>query len=327
MGKIIISDGVFQHKILDKMPIPEEGQCYLLYRKDMKKDKSEWMDNSLVLESGMRCSSAVVRHEGYNQKVVLSYETNTIKITYNLFMKEREYKSKVEVELSYQLSDARKYYFLEKVEPEDISYNLKRAISRYDGYWNIYHTIEMQREMEREVEDSLRNYKGLSFRILNINVIPDEAVRHMHEIKKSTDIDMYDAENNANKKMNQNDWATKTLYSDFQVEQLKKQIIGESFNKFGTLAPIIDAYTKQEITGEQLHQYIIAEREREMNMTKNAYKDDLISHETVDINMKKVFGNGVYQQINDNSTQDKTDAQSKDEYMADDPVVGNGDIL
>lgn len=329
MSDFVICEDEFRRGILEKAPVPEYDQCIILYRKKVNQDRQEWQENSLLIERGMICSSGELRHGGYNQKVILSYRTEKIEFTQSLFMKEHNYKFDIKIELEYRIKDAKKYFFEGRTDKNDIQHVLKKAVTRYDGYWSITQMMEIERELEKEIEDRMESFKGLSFNVIDVEVIPDEAVKKMQENTKSAAVDMLVARNEADKKINENNLSGEILESDFILKKRKMMFMNTTIQNYGNMGPIVNDYLDGKISGEDLYKYNMTHMTNEMQMVESAYGKDLISQEMADRKMKAILENDSYRQMEaeEQSVQNEKNIQRKKIDTVNDTEVKDGDYL
>ena len=66
MSEFIVKEENFKLGLMERVPMPNEGECFLLYQTGGGAGKS------IVINSGGRYSSAEVRHGHYDRKVSLS---------------------------------------------------------------------------------------------------------------------------------------------------------------------------------------------------------------------------------------------------------------
>lgn len=72
MSEFILKDESFGLRLLDKIPVPEDEECFLLYHAGGGRKES------VVINEGDRYSSAEVRHGHYNRKATISLKAQSI---------------------------------------------------------------------------------------------------------------------------------------------------------------------------------------------------------------------------------------------------------
>ncbi len=270
MRDFIISEENFSLRLMEKVPEPEENECFLLYQ------TGAGADASMVISNGGKYSSTAVRHGHYNKKVILSLQNLDFNEDYRIVMVDVDFYFNVKVRVSYKLQDAQRYYFQEQTKDVSVSNIIRENVRKQNKRWNVSQDWELQNNLEDMIEKELRRYQGVEFK-LTIEVTPDEEALKMQESNRSKVVGIHTSNNMTEEQIAKNADKEKIAASEFKykIEQLKDMAF--MMQNFGDLGPIVNEYLRGNIDGIELRDYIMKSKTDDMNLLKAAMDTEMLT--------------------------------------------------
>lgn len=326
MSEFILREEPFSLGILDRVPKPNDGECILLYQAGGEKK------GSLVMNSGVRYSSAEVRHGRYNQKVTISLSTKSISHNQRVVMKDHDFYFDVTVKLSYSLQDVREYFFNERMEEEDVHNILRNIVRRYDGEWDIQQSWKAQSELEDAVTQKLTSYEGIKFRIQQVNVVPDAAAEKMLQSNRDKTVGIHVTQNETDEKIAKNVQDQRVLDSEYELKLKKMKDMALMMKNFGSLGPIVNEYLQGRMDGTELYDYIMRAKTNDMSILTTAVDNDLLTQKEAFEKLEEILGDARFQQMDEqrqlvNKGQGRIEDEEKREDGVESIPLADGDCI
>lgn len=291
MSEFILREEQFSLGILGHVPTPVNGQCFLLYK------TGGGAKESLVVNLGDRYSSAQIRHGHYNKKVTLSLDTKYINYNQRVIAQESDFYFDVTVRMSYLLQDVKEYFFAEIIDEDDVRCFIREAIKMCEGKWSIRDSLKAQGDLQEELEQKVKKYKSIRFRIQEVKVVPDEGAAKMLQSNRDKAVGIHVAINETDEKIAKNTQGQRILDSEYELKAKKIKEMALMMKNFGSLGPIVEEYLKGDIGGEQLYDYIMKAKSNDMNMLNVAASGDLLTQEEVMEKIVAILGDTRYFQL------------------------------
>lgn len=288
MSEFIVNEESFKLGVLDRVPVPDDGECFLLYQMGAGKKAS------FVIYNGIRYSSTEIRHKRCNRKATISLGTKSIIHKQRVVMKDRDFYFDVTVQVSYALQDVAEYFFSEQIEEEDIRQVIRKIIRRHDGEWDIQQSWDAQSNLESELSQGLRKYESLKFRIMDIQVLPDEAAAKMLQSNRNKTVGIHVAKNETDEKIAKNEQTGRILDSESGLKMKKMQEMAVMMKNFGSLGPIVEEYFKGNMSGTDLYNYIMKAKTDDLSMLNTAVSNDWLSQEEAMAKLNEILGENKF---------------------------------
>lgn len=290
MSEFIVSEELFKLGWAERVPNPQEGECFLLCQ------TGEGKQNSMLINYGDKYFSAKIRHRHYNQKITLSLEEKQFSQNYRVIMKNREFHFDVMVKMSYNLENARTYFFQGKMEEGDVSHTVRNAVRQQDRKWDAWEDIELQNVLESEIEKGLKQYRGVRFRRLEIRAIPEEAAAKMRDSNKNTKAEIYVAKKETDEKIARNEQAERIADSEKKLKMKQISDMELMWQNFGNLGSIVNEYLKGNMDGKELYDYIMRARSDRMGVLQVAATGDMLTQREIMEKINEIFANNEFMQ-------------------------------
>lgn len=271
MSEFVLKEEEFKLGILDKVPEPEDGNCFLLYQ------AGAGMAKSMVISSGVRYSSAEVRHGKFNRKVVFSLNPKEWRQKQKVVMENQNFYFDVSVEISYGLQDVQEYFFKEKLEDADIQREIRKIIRKNDGKWNVKQYLEVQNQIEDEIEQRIRRYNSIRLNNLEVRVAPDEAAAAVIKSNVTKEVGLHTAKDEADLTIAKNVQKGRVRDSEYDLKGKQIRELALLMENFGSLGTVVDDYMQGKMDGTELYDYIIKAKTNDMSMLSTAVNNDLIT--------------------------------------------------
>lgn len=330
MSEFIVKEEPFKLGILEKVPLPQVNECFLLYQAGAGES------NSFVISHGAVYSTTQVRHGRYNKKVTLSLNEKTLKQNYQVSMKDQDFHFNVQVEVSYFLQDVRAYFFQGQMEEDDVQHVIKEAVRMQDGIWDVQQTLNVRNNLEDKIEQDLRRFTGIRFKTPKVDVAPDEMAEKIINSNRDKTVEIHQFKNETDKEIAYNEQGGRIADSKKELKAKKIEDLANMVQKFGGMAPIIEEYFKDNINGEELYEYISRAKNDKMNLLHSAVSSDMLSDKEVVEKLNDILGtNGIlqtneYKKLSDNSeNRNKIEMKSEEKQVdeAEDFSPTDGDYI
>lgn len=279
----MLRDEAFSFKLLDKVPIPQKDECILLYR------AGAGSGGSLLINNGVKYSAAEIRHGHYNRKAVLSIKPKTMTENKSIAIKSSNCYFNVDVKIDYILRDAQEYFFFEKIDKEDIGDEIRKIIKQYDGEWDIQQKLKAQSTLEETIIKKLRQYKSMQFRVLEVNVEPDEDAEKILRLNRATEVGIHAAEKKTEEEIAHNSQTVKALDSKREVTMKKMENMALMMKNFGSLGPIVGEYFDGNMDGKELYEHLMNAKTNDMSMLNAAVSNDLLTQDEAFETLKEIL--------------------------------------
>lgn len=279
--------------ILDRVPVPGDNECILLYQVGNGKKEN------LLICNGEKYSSAMVRHGRYNRKVTFSLMDKKISLDRPMLMEGGEFCFDVTVKITAVLQDVKEYFFLEKINEEDIRRLVRDAIKEQDERWSIREGLKAQNVLEESIEKKLKRYESIRFKIYEVRLTPDEAAAKMLKSNRDKAVGIHISQNEADEQIAKNEQTKRVHASEYELKMQKINEMGEFMKRFGCSGPVVDEYIQGNMTGKELYDHIVEAKTNDMSMLNMAMSGDLITQEEAIEKLSEILGNTKFLQLND----------------------------
>lgn len=270
MSEFIIKNEAFKLGMFDKVPQPQNGECFLLYQ------EGAGMRNSMVISHGSKYSTTAVRHGHYNKKATISLQEKTFRQSYQVAMKDRDFHFNVSITISYFLQDVQTYFFDSLIETDDIQRMVRETVRGQDGVWDVRESLDMRNDLEDNIEQKMKRLTGIKIRTPEVEVVPDEAAVKILDSNRDKTVEIYRSRNEADKVIETNVQGGRIADSKKELKGKQIEDLANMVQNFGSMAPIMEEYFKGNITGTQLYEYIAKAKIDNMNILNEAVKSDML---------------------------------------------------
>lgn len=290
MREFVTGEEDFSLKWIEKVPEPAQGECFLLCQ------EGAGMDMSMIISRGAKYSATAVRHKHLNKKIVFELQKKAFQKNYQIVMADYDFNFLVDVSISYEIQDVKKYYFGNIMEENTLRNLTRKSVNRQNKMWRLKEECELQRELESEIEREVQQFEGVRFQV-NVDVSLDEGAKEIkasdqraavaiHASGKDMEIRIAENENNAAIAESQRMLKAK------QIEEIRALM-----NDFGILGPIANEYLEGKLSGVEFYNYIVKVRTDDMNLLNMAVKNDLLSMEDFMARVDDILSNRRYGNI------------------------------
>lgn len=267
MSDFILKQESFSLKILERVPIPQAGECFLLYKEGAGKEES------MVINSGGKYSSTEIRHRRYNKKATISLEERDVLVqNFEISMKDEPFRFRVNVHISCVLQDVREYFFAERLSEQDIRRILRNAVSENSDTWEMRECLKAQNAIEESIERKFGRYSYFRFKIKELKVTPDGGASKIIESETNAVV---------TKKTKQKETEAEIVCveEDFKLQQAKLKSMAANMKQFGILGPVVSEYVDGKLTGTELYNRMMKARVDELSLLKTIMGDDSLTQE------------------------------------------------
>lgn len=325
MSEFIVKEENFKLGLMERVPIPNDGECFLLYQTGAGEGKS------IVINSGGRYSSAEVRHGHYDRKVTLSLAERTFSQDYQIVMADNDFYFHVSISISYILQEAQKYFFQGQMDETDIQQILKSVIRGQDGKWNVQQGWEIRNILEDYIEKKLRQFEGVRFKILELNVEPDEDAVKMIQSNRETTVGIHVAANKTEEQIAMNKQKERIVDSEKVLTMKQIEDMAYMMKNFGNLGPIVSDYLQNGMSGVELYNYIMKAKTDNMAILNTAVSNDMLTQKEAFEKLKEILNDNAFlqdeiQQLPNRDSgriEEKKEEKETDEEEMSSPVDGD----
>lgn len=291
MSDFIMAEEDFSLKLMEKVPEPYAEECFLLYQ------AGAGIQNSMVISSGARYSSATVRHGHYNKKVTLSLKSADFSKRYRVVMTNVDFYFNVDVKISYGVQDVQQYYFYGQIQEEDIHYIIREVVKMQNKKWNISQGWELQNTLENQIERKLKSHDGVKFEVM-AEVTLDDAALKMQESNRDKVVGIHTSGNKAEEQIAMNEHKKRIATSELELKMQQIQEMAFMMKNFGDLGPIVDEYMQGKISGQELYDYIMKARTNDMNMLNVAMSNEMLTQKEAFDKLSEILSGNRFAQAN-----------------------------
>ncbi|MCI8536327.1 MAG: hypothetical protein HFG68_12355 [Hungatella sp.] len=283
MSEFIVKDEFFKLGILDRVPVPNDGECFLLYQTGAGKK------SSFIIQNGIRYSSAQIRHGRYNRMATISLNSKSMIQKYAISMRDPNFYFDVMIQVSYILQDIQEYFFSEQIDQEDIHQMIRKVIQKHDREWDIQQIWDAENDLENELEQRLRKYESIKFRIMHVEVSPDEIASKMLQSNRNKIVEIHVAKNETDEKIAKNEQTKRIFDSENELKIKKIQDMAIMIRNFGSLAPVVQEYFMGNMNGTDLYNYISKSKMDDLNRLNLIVSNDLLPQEEVITKLNEIL--------------------------------------
>jgi len=324
MNEFIISDERFRFGILDKVPIPAHDECILLYREERGEN------GSLILSEGINVLSSEVRRGKFNRKITLSLSQKPVSHSVKVGIKDMEMYFDVAVKAVYRIANVREFYFRGRADEDKIKQSIKKTVKKYDKKFGLTKGVDLQGELEEEIEESLRQFAGLKFESLQVDVVPDEEARQYIKSDKEKARVMHHSSNETDTKIFLNKQKEREMDSENAIYAKKLQKFMAMTQEYGQMAPLVDGYLEGGMDARELYDYAIKNRGSNIDDLLKVVKEELLTHEEAAERVGNVLDDGRNTNISANqqisSVKEERIEQKEERFSEEDEIV-DGDSI
>ncbi len=325
MSELILAEEDFKLGLLDRVPVPNPGECFLLYQEGAGES------NSMIISSGGKYSAVGIIHKHYNKKIVISLQSQKVQHKQYVSMNDKGFYFEVTVCITYKIRDVRRYFFGTQVNGDDLTNMIKDILYGEDGKWDIDKWYMFQQVVENELNKVFKRCDGVDIRIDSVKVELDDVLKKMQESDRDTQVKLHVGKNETIVKQQESE-------NQHKIKMQRTKEFQDLTQAFGELAPIVGKYIDGEMDPERFYAYIEEFKEKQKNSIKEAFLDDIISQEEADLGMRKIIGENIMQidQRTDRQTREidriseannKKEEAVMDEDVVIDEEVGDGDYI
>lgn len=182
------------------------------------------------------------------------------------------------------------------MEEEDILHTVRDIIRTHDARWDVRQGWEIQNALETAIEQSLKRYEGVKFRVKELTVTPDEKASRMLQSNRDKVVEIHVAENETDQQLAFNEQSKRLAESERELKLKQMEEMAFMMKHFGNLGPIVNEYLKQNVNGMQLYEYIMKGKTDEMSMLNTALSNDIISQEEAFEKLTEILKNNGFMQ-------------------------------
>lgn len=286
MSDFILKQEPFSLKILEHVPTPQIGECFLLYKEGAGKEES------IVINSGGKYSSAEIRHRHYNKKVTISLkERDVIVQNLEIAMKDTPFRFRVNVHISCVLQDVKEYFFAERLDEQDIRRILRTVINENSGAWEMRECLKAQNAIEESIERKFGRYSYFRFKIKELKVVPDGDAAKIIESETNAVV-------TKQTKRKKTEAEIVCVEEDYKLQQAKMKSMAANMKQFGILGPVVSEYIDGKLTGTELYNRMMKARVDELSLLKTIMGDDSLTQEQFIERVDQILSGTNYIQSN-----------------------------
>lgn len=288
MSEFILKCEGFSLGIIEKVPTPDEEECFLLYQ------SGAGINNSMIINNGIKYSSTKIRHGKYNKKAVISLKPHTIQHTQKMILKDQNFYFNVSIKLSCSLIDVKKFFFSERLDEEEIHGIIRANIKKFDEKWEIKQSLKAQSELEESLIKKFNQYTGIKFKVNEINVTPDKDAAKMVQSNIDTEVEIHINNNETNEKISKNQQAIRLIDSEHELKGKQIQELATMMNNFGIMGPVVDEYLQGNMSGTELYDRIIHAKTNDISMLTTAVAGDMLTDKEIVKKLNEIIADTKY---------------------------------
>ena len=133
------------------------------------------------------------------------------------------------------------------MDETDIQQILKSVIRGQDGKWNVQQGWEIRNILEDYIEKRLKQFEGVRFKILELNVEPDEDAVKMLRSNRETTVGIHVAANKTDEQIAMNKQKERIADSEKILTMKQIEDMAYMMKNFGNLGPIVSDYLQNGI--------------------------------------------------------------------------------
>lgn len=293
MSEFIIREEEFRLGILDRLPVPNTGECLLLYQVGARPE------DSIIIYQGSKYASAQIRHKKYNRKVTLTLNERFMSQNQKVVMDNSNYYFNISWKISFSLINPQKYFFDERVEEGQIKQVVRDTIKRNDGIWNVQQSYELRDRLEDEIAESLQQFESIKSRVQEIAVIPDANAAKIIQSDREKEVGIHIYKNETEQQISKNEQNQRIVESEYKLKEVKMQEMAIFLKNYGALGPIADDYLKGEMTGTDFYNYMMKAKADQLNILTTALESDLLTQKDAYEKISEILSDTKIQQTDE----------------------------
>lgn len=322
MSEFVIKKERFKFGILDKVPVAEKDECVLLYREDQGEN------GSIVIDCVTKALSADVRRGKFNVKVTFTLKDRINDQSVKLAMADCAYYFIIKVKVSYRLKNVREYFFRDNAESEErITKDIRKKLDENDKKWGMRFGNELERKLQKELENLFQEYHSLRFSKVSVDVIPDEDANKLIQSDKNKDIVIHTQANEMDVEVARKEQEGKVLDSNYVLQMKKVGQMEQLAKSFGEIAPVASEYLDGKMDGRELYQYIEAKREKDMELLLRAREEDWLTDQSLNEKLGEIIGNRNFMQLERREQLENKNGEQIEQKEKENNIVEDGDYL
>lgn len=315
MKELVIKVDDFKFGIFDKVPVAEANQCILLYREGFGGT------GAIVINNYTRPMISDIRHGKFNKIAYLSTSKKSADYSFRLAMKDYEFNFNIRISLGYSLQNAAKYYFENLDYKDKIRETINMILRSFNKKYKITEEANLQSDIQTELKIELNQYNVFYFHSITVLVEGDSDAQQILRSKRKKQVEIVTYGDQTEIKKSK-------LKQDEELKKDKISWIMELASEFGMLAPIIEAYSKGEISDEQLFEYIERNKVNELENLKSAMDSDLLSTEEIQRRTNQILNSSISMSTQTAQIEAKPafDEKETEKYVVDYPLEDEDSI-
>lgn len=170
------------------------------------------------------------------------------------------------------------------MDETDIQQILKSVIRGQDGKWNVQQGWEIRNILEDYIEKKLKQFEGVRFKILELNVEPDEDAVKMLRSNRETTVGIHVAANKTDEQIAMNKQKERIADSEKILTMKQIEDMAYMMKNFGNLGPIVSDYLQNGMSGVELYNYIMKAKTDNMTILNTAVSNDMLTQKELSKN-------------------------------------------
>ena len=182
------------------------------------------------------------------------------------------------------------------MDETDIQQILKSVIRGQDGKWNVQQGWEIRNILEDYIEKKLKQFEGVRFKILELNVEPDEDAVKMLRSNRETTVGIHVAANKTDEQIAMNKQKERIADSEKILTMKQIEDMAYMMKNFGNLGPIVSDYLQNGMSGVELYNYIMKAKTDNMTILNTAVSNDMLTQKEAFEKLKEILNDNAFLQ-------------------------------
>lgn len=280
-------DKEYKLGLLDKSPVPESYECFILYQK-------EQIRKHVIIKPFEQVHVAAVRHGRYNRIMAIDLKSKEISYQKNISMQESEFEASIYVKVECKVKDVEIYFLEEKENEEKIKRDIRKIILSFENKFSIHMCSNFHNYLEKELEEELSKNKGISVCVKEIRVTLDECAKKIldSERNKVAEINVY--KNKTDERIEKKKQDERITYKELELLDMFMDKYGEAGLYYKELsegkisAPEYEALRNQSIKSKlELCKYIADNDLAPMEMIYKQVRENVISNSRTNLTLEE----------------------------------------
>ena len=185
------------------------------------------------------------------------------------------------------------------MEEEDVGYTIKSAIRQQDERWDAWEDIQLQNALEYEIEEKLRQYKGVRFRGLQVSVVPEEAAAKIRDSNKKKTVEIHVSQNDTDEKIARNEQAERIADSEQRLKMKQIDDMAIMWQNFGNMGSVVNEYLKGNMDGKEFYEYLMRARSEKLGILQTAVSGDMLTQKEIMEKINEIFTDNEFRKMTD----------------------------